>query len=176
MGGRAASWPGWLAGRAGRAGWPAGRCIAAHSAGPTVLWTVPPIRSLTMHLPAGPSYMPATSGHAGESGVGDFAKRLRLISGANPLIYTDVWMHRAVDLLPEHVRDGRGSLGECRGIDFRGRGFGCQTLSKARSGPPNTFAHDASSRGPVVHVHAGMRGEWRRRLCRKAQARFLFPG
>ncbi len=32
-----------------------------------------------------------------ENGVVDFAGRLRLISGANPLIYTDVWMHHAVD-------------------------------------------------------------------------------
>ncbi len=56
-------------------------------------------------------------------------------------------------LLPEHVRDGRGSLGECRGIDFRGRGFGCQTLDKRRiaahsAGPTTAQRH--SNQGAVV--------------------------
>ncbi len=61
LGGTAFGWHSvWVAQRLG--GWPAGRRIAAHSAGPTALWAVPPIRSLTMHLPAGPSYMPTCGG------------------------------------------------------------------------------------------------------------------
>ncbi len=137
-----------------RGGRPEGRCIAAHSAGPTPFLrkAVPPIRSLTMHQPSGLSWMPATCG-------GEWRSRLRQGgSGSFPREHpTD--LQRRVDpttssfLLPEHVRDGRGSLGEYRGIDFRGRGSGCQTLSKSRSGPPNTFAHDASAQcmcmGPV---------------------------
>ncbi len=47
-------------------------------------------------------------------------------------------------LLPEHVRHGRGSLGECRGIDFRGRGFGCQTLGTRPHLPLETGVFFAS--------------------------------
>ncbi len=69
----------------------------------------------------------------GESGVGDFAGRLRLISERRSHCFTTTYRCiTRLTLLPEHVRDGRGSLGECRGIDFRGRGFGCQTLLVAQ--------------------------------------------
>ncbi len=120
---------------------------------------VPPIRSLTMHPPSGPSYMPA----CGESGVVDFASQAQAhFQVSIPLTYTTCGCHDRVLPATRTRSSWRWSLGECRGIDFRGRGSGCQTLSKGRSGPPNTFAHDASALGPVVH--AGMRREWRSRL------------
>ncbi len=91
-------WRRLVAARAG--GWPEGRCIAAHSAGPTTALqaVVPPIRSLTMHRPSGLSWMPTRG--AGRVG------RIRLRRGAQ----THFWMRT---VLPEQVRDGRGSLGEC---------------------------------------------------------------
>ncbi len=80
----------------------------------------------------------------GESGIVDFAEELRLISGASPPFATTYRCIMQLILLAEHVRDGRGSLGECRGIDFRGRGFGCQTLRVAEGLGARPQIKDAS--------------------------------
>ncbi len=48
-------------------------------------------------------------------------------------------------LLPGNVRPGGGSLGECRGIDFRSRGSGCQTPDRNR-----IAAHSAGPTAPSI--------------------------
>ncbi len=142
------SWGGlavWVTGPSARCGWPAGGCVAAHSAGPTPFLrkAVPPIRSLTMHLPASPSWMPTPG--TGKSGVGDFANRLRLTSTSLPAICN------TVRLLPGNVRDGGGAWVNAAGLTSAassgGTASGCQTLCKRRiaahSAGPTPFLRKA---------------------------------
>ncbi len=128
--------------------------IAAHSAGPTPFLrkAVPPIRSLTMHLPAGLSWMPAC-GTGGE-----WRSRLRREAQAHFRSEPTV-LHRCMDAsrgrpcYPNTFVMGGGVWVNAAGLtsaadSLGGTASGCQTLNRARSGPcpPSSEVLDAEGR------------------------------
>ncbi len=135
--------------------------------------------------------------HAGESGVVDFAGEAQAHFWIRiPLIYDDVWMQQPcrpcyLSTSPKHVRDGRGSLGECRGVVFRGRGSGARPLIEVaspltqRDPPLRSVIQTRAQRSPQYvrspmhppvgpsYMPATCGGEWRSRLRRGGSGSFL---
>ncbi len=132
-----------------------------------------------------------------KSGVVDFAGEAQAHFWIRiPLIYDDVWMQQPcrpcyLSTSPKHVRDGRGSLGECRGVVFRGRGSGARPLIEVaspltqRDPPLRSVIQTRAQRSPQYvrspmhppvgpsYMPATCGGEWRSRLRRGGSGSFL---